>query len=332
MPPRRERLGCSRCSWSGTAGRHFPTFTPGGPLACQSACPPRGSGRASITRSRRSLTPRTSEPTSLIASMRRFVASVTPSFVAKVRVGLPSPKSAVKNRDPGVTNVRRTDSPHWLRWLGSANRCLVPFTSFSEFNEGEGGNVWFALDESRPLAFFAGIHVPQWTSVRKVKAGEETADLYAFLTTERTPSSRRSIQGHAGDPDPSRAMGFLVARAVGRGAAASTAASGCHADDRRSRLERRRRGSAGHRSRHHERAGRLGDTTSRPPWNCISSRGGAVVRPHPRHSNTSGRCCANKVSSAQQGHCGPCRAVRGKGAFFGDLDWTTSAPPFLGRK
>lgn len=141
------------------------------------------------------------------------MASVTPSFVAKVRVGLPSPKSAVKNRDPGVTNVRHTDSPHWRRWLGSANRCLVPFTSFSEFNKGEGGNVWFALDESRPLAFFAGIHVPQWTSVRKVKAGEETADLYAFLTTERTPSSRRSIQGHAGDPDPSRAMGFLVARA-----------------------------------------------------------------------------------------------------------------------
>jgi hypothetical protein len=31
------------------------------------------------------------------------------------------------------------------------------FTSFSEFNKSEGGDIWFALDESRPLACFAGI-------------------------------------------------------------------------------------------------------------------------------------------------------------------------------
>jgi putative SOS response-associated peptidase YedK len=43
--------------------------------------------------------------------------------------------------------------------------------------------VWFALDESRPLAFFAGIWT-RWTSVRKVKEGETTNDLFAFLTTE----------------------------------------------------------------------------------------------------------------------------------------------------
>ncbi len=104
--------------------------------------------------------------------------------LALARWGLPSPPAVIKNRDPGVTNVRNTNSPHWRRWLGPANRCLVPFTSFSEFNKAEGGNVWFAFDEGRPLAFFAGVHVPKWTSVRKVKAGEETADLYAFLTTE----------------------------------------------------------------------------------------------------------------------------------------------------
>ena len=45
-------------------------------------------------------------------------------------------------------------------------------------------NAWFALDESRPIAFFAGVWVPQWKSVRKVKEGETTNDLYAFLTTE----------------------------------------------------------------------------------------------------------------------------------------------------
>ena len=44
--------------------------------------------------------------------------------------------------------------------------------------------VWFALSEERPLAFFAGIWTPEWKSVRKVKEGETTNDLFAFLTTE----------------------------------------------------------------------------------------------------------------------------------------------------
>jgi len=41
----------------------------------------------------------------------------------------------------------------------------------------------FALDETRPLACFAGIWT-NWTSVWKVNEGETTNDLYAFLTTE----------------------------------------------------------------------------------------------------------------------------------------------------
>ncbi len=106
--------------------------------------------------------------------------------LSMMRWGLPSPVFALKGRktDPGVTNVRNTASPHWRRWLGPNNRCLVPFSSFSEHNKAEGGDVWFALDEARPLAFFAGIKVEGWTSVRKLKEGEVTADLYAFLTTE----------------------------------------------------------------------------------------------------------------------------------------------------
>jgi putative SOS response-associated peptidase YedK len=59
----------------------------------------------------------------------------------------------------------------------------VPFNSFSEFNKAEGGDIWFALDEGRPLACFAGIRT-NWTSVRKVKEGETTNDIFAFLTTE----------------------------------------------------------------------------------------------------------------------------------------------------
>jgi putative SOS response-associated peptidase YedK len=85
--------------------------------------------------------------------------------------------------DGGTTNVRNVKSKHWTRWLGAENRCVVPFNSFSEFNEAEGGDIWFALDETRPLACFAGIWT-NWTSVRKVKEGETANDIFAFLTTE----------------------------------------------------------------------------------------------------------------------------------------------------
>jgi putative SOS response-associated peptidase YedK len=85
--------------------------------------------------------------------------------------------------DTGTTNIRNTTSKHWKRWLGVEHRCVVPFTSFSEFNKERGGDVWFALDESRPLAAFAGLWTT-WTSVRKVREGETTNDLFGFLTTE----------------------------------------------------------------------------------------------------------------------------------------------------
>jgi putative SOS response-associated peptidase YedK len=61
----------------------------------------------------------------------------------------------------------------------------VPFSSFSEnefLPDGSRPPVWFAFDESRPLAFFAGLWT-RWTSVRKVREGETTNDLYGFLTT-----------------------------------------------------------------------------------------------------------------------------------------------------
>jgi putative SOS response-associated peptidase YedK len=85
--------------------------------------------------------------------------------------------------DGGVTNIRNTQSRHWQRWLGIEHRCVVPFTSFSEFNKAAGGDVWFAFNEERPLACFAGIWA-NWTSVRKIKEGETTNDLFGFLTTE----------------------------------------------------------------------------------------------------------------------------------------------------
>lgn len=135
--------------------------------------------------------------------------------VAMVRWGLPSSRQALfqaaKKRaeklrakgkdvdfielirmepDGGTTNVRNTSSKHWTRWLGVDNRCVVPFTRFAEpdpASKAEGGrtpNAWFAADENQPLLFFAGIWVPQWESVRKVKEGMITTDLFGFLTTE----------------------------------------------------------------------------------------------------------------------------------------------------
>ena len=108
--------------------------------------------------------------------------------LAMARWGMPSPQFALKGKttDPGVTNVRNTASPHWRRWLGPANRCLVPFTSFSEYESMPDKKkipVWLAINESRPLAAFAGIWT-NWTSVRKAKEGEVTVDVFAFLTTE----------------------------------------------------------------------------------------------------------------------------------------------------
>jgi putative SOS response-associated peptidase YedK len=104
------------------------------------------------------------------------------------RWGMPSPSFALQGRkvDKGVTNVRNLGSPHWRRWTGPAARCVVPSTSFSENEKGADGKavpVWFALDDSRPLAVFAGLWT-RWTGTRKIAEGEVACDLYGFLTTE----------------------------------------------------------------------------------------------------------------------------------------------------
>jgi putative SOS response-associated peptidase YedK len=71
--------------------------------------------------------------------------------------------------DGGTTNIRNVSSAHWKRWLGPANRCLVPFTSFSEYDTVDGKKVpvWFAAGEERPLLAFAGLWT-HWTSVRRL--------------------------------------------------------------------------------------------------------------------------------------------------------------------
>lgn len=110
--------------------------------------------------------------------MARWGMPTPPQFL-KTKTGAP------KKTDPGVTNIRNVKSPHWRRWLGVENRCLVPFTAFSEPSPGAKGPdtwTWFALSPDRPLAFFAGVWT-EWTSVRKLKEGQVTVDAFAFLTT-----------------------------------------------------------------------------------------------------------------------------------------------------
>lgn len=111
------------------------------------------------------------------------------------RWGMPTPPQFLlgKKTDRGVTNIRNTRSPHWRRWLGPAHRCLVPLTAFAEpaATGAARGNVWFALAQGGSAqdgsaqggpAFFAGLWT-RWTSVRKLKDGETTDDLFGFLTT-----------------------------------------------------------------------------------------------------------------------------------------------------
>ncbi len=102
--------------------------------------------------------------------------------------GMPSPTSVTNGKpDSGVTNIRNTGSPHWRRWLGPENRCLVPWTRFCEWEDTKPKKTkrWFAINEEMPLAFFAGI----WTSwqgergsIKNPRSGQH--QLFGFLTAE----------------------------------------------------------------------------------------------------------------------------------------------------
>ena len=94
--------------------------------------------------------------------------------------------------DRGTTNVRNTTNArgdtnaHWRPWLGHPNRCLVPFTSFSEPDQDHQRTlkpIWFALSDDQPLAFFAGVWTPH-ACVRKIKTGWEEFEAFGFLTTD----------------------------------------------------------------------------------------------------------------------------------------------------
>jgi putative SOS response-associated peptidase YedK len=114
--------------------------------------------------------------------------------------GFPPPNiPGQKPRNPYLTNVRKTDSSYWKRWLKDpAQRCLVPVTSFAEpDNRGlEQPGVanpktiwtWFAQDESRSLMFFAGIW-REWEGDRGTRKEPNVGKhlVFSFLTTDASP-------------------------------------------------------------------------------------------------------------------------------------------------
>ncbi|MBO1040384.1 SOS response-associated peptidase [Brucella pituitosa] len=110
--------------------------------------------------------------------------------LAYLRWGMPTPREFLKTEvDKGVTNVRNLKSSHWRHWQGVETRCVVPATSFSEYEEDPDPVTkrkrihWFALNEDKPLFAFAGIWT-NWKGVRKKKEGPVEVDIFAFLTTE----------------------------------------------------------------------------------------------------------------------------------------------------
>ena len=98
--------------------------------------------------------------------------------------------------DRGVTNIRRPTAPHWRGWLAVASlpRCPSPPSPNTRACRAEGGDGLVRLRREPALAF-AGLWLGGWTSVRKIKEGLVTADLFAILTWQRPmPRSGRSTR------------------------------------------------------------------------------------------------------------------------------------------
>ena len=107
--------------------------------------------------------------------------------VQLARWGLPSLKDPVTDKpNRGTTNIRHPWFDDWKGYLEVQNRCLVPVTRFAEptkLEEGSSGNAWFALDESEPVTYFAGLWTA-WHGTRRKDEGPLDHELFAFFTTK----------------------------------------------------------------------------------------------------------------------------------------------------
>jgi putative SOS response-associated peptidase YedK len=134
-----------------------------------------------------------------------------------------------------ITNIRNTASPHWRAWLNVEHRCVVPFNSFCEYADTKPRKTptWFAFDEGRPLAFFAGVWTT-WHGKRGTKANpiEGEHQLFGFLTTDQCGSGRYPSQGDAGDSRITGGREAMAETASEGGARPAKTAAGRHPEDR----------------------------------------------------------------------------------------------------
>ncbi|MDP1731124.1 MAG: SOS response-associated peptidase family protein [Devosia sp.] len=100
---------------------------------------------------------------------------------------LPSLTGPVTDKpNRGNTNIRHPRFDDWKGYLGVEHRCLVAFNRFAEptkLADGTTGNAWFALDESEPVMFFAGLRT-SWHGTRCKDEGPIDHELFAFFTTK----------------------------------------------------------------------------------------------------------------------------------------------------
>ena len=103
------------------------------------------------------------------------------------RWGMPSLKGTPTEKpNRGTTNIRNPWFDDWKGYLGVEHCCLVPLNRFAEptkLPDGTSGNAWFAVDESAPVVFFAGLWT-SWRGTRRKDEGPLDHDVFAFFTTK----------------------------------------------------------------------------------------------------------------------------------------------------
>jgi putative SOS response-associated peptidase YedK len=123
---------------------------------------------------------------------------IFPDYVAPiVRTGADGARELVMARwgMPGppqfggapITNIRNTKSAHWRGWL-STKRCVVPWTSFCEYEDTKPRKTptWFSLGADRPHSPSSPAYGRPGTARRRTKANpvEGEHQLFGFLTTD----------------------------------------------------------------------------------------------------------------------------------------------------
>jgi len=155
--------------------------------------------------------------------------------------------------------------------IGSAglarNRCLVPFTS-PGVQQGSRRRFWFAFNEERPFAFFAGNLGRTGRACGKVREARSPRTSMVFDHGPECRGQRHPSQGDAGHSDDGGGARRLAPRASIRGLGATSPLPDGYPVDRRERSEEGRRGGV-----------RILPTLRRRAWTFFSRRTKSSFRP-----------------------------------------------------